>query len=289
MTRRRAVGIAIFVATMLACGAHGDRVETTRPLGGDVARAGALGIPGALVADVARSRAVPPAQALDALVEDALLAREAVARGLDRAPEVSWASTVALARVVPGRILDAARAQGPASDDELAILSVIHAVVQRSNRLSEPRALAIADALESAVGGATSAADFESRANGVPHSSAAVVVEPIDSFGADGRMPDGGQLDSAFVAAAFALRKKGDTSPVVETAFGWHVIRLVDRILPDPETLARRRRDLAGAVIQARARAELQRVLRDLKRTVRLEVAAGADDLMTEAARAREP
>jgi len=270
---------AVIAVAALACHGRAAPPSATASLGGDVARVGDLTIPASLVAEVARAKGVTPRAGLELLVQDALAAQGALAEGLDGTPALAWASAAALARRVPRHLLDDARALGPATDDELSTVTVVHAVVLRSPSLSEPRGLATADAIERAVKGANSAADFEARAKAVPHPSARVTVERIENVGPDGRTPDGMQLDPIFVAEAFALRSPSDTSPIIETRFGWHVIRMVDRASPTVASLDERRRDLQEAVVQMRGRARLGAVLRTLKERIPIEIAPGAEAL----------
>jgi parvulin-like peptidyl-prolyl isomerase len=91
-----------------------------------------------------------------------------------------------------------------------------------------------------------------------------------------------GELDASFVAAAFLLRAPADVSSVVETRFGWHVIFLVERSLPEPGALAQRRADLAQAVLDMRARASLESMLRERRKAVPIELLGAADALMSE-------
>lgn len=250
-------------------------------LGGEAARVAGIPIPGALVSEVARASAVSPRQALDGLVTDALLATAARSIGLDRHDDVVWPSTVALARRAVRRGLELAAAEGPPRDDELQDVRVAHALVLRSTRVSDERALAVAAAIRQAVAGARTVDEFEVRAKGSPHSDARVVVERLDAFAADGRSR-GGEMDASFVAAAFLLRAPADVSPVVETRFGWHVIFLVERALPEPVALEQRRAELAPAVLDMRARASLESMLRERRQAVPIELLGSAEALMSE-------
>jgi hypothetical protein len=244
------------------------------PLGGDAARVGDVAIPVSLVVQVARSRRALPRRALDALVEDALLAQAARAGGLEREPDVGWASTRTMARMVPERLVDEARARGAPTDDEIAAVHVVHAVVGRSPSVSQARAWAVADAISQAISGARDDEDFETRARQVPHLGVQVTVERLPAFDLTGRAADGSELDAGFVAAAFSLLKRGETSEVVETPFGLHVIRLMDRVAPDSGSIDRRRGELAGDVVGLRVRARVDAIV----------ISAAADALMTEAA-----
>jgi hypothetical protein len=287
--------VAATAAVVLGCSDRGAPPSTTSALGGDVARVGNVSIPGSLVAEVAHVKGASPREALELLIEDALAAQGGLAEGMDRTPAVAWASAAALASGVARRILDDARALGPATDDELATVTVVHAVVQPSSTLSEQRALAMAGAIERAVAGAKSAADFEASAKAVPHPDALVTVERLEKFGADGCcMPDGSELDPTFVAEAFALPPSA-TSPLIETGFGWHVIRMVDRAPPAADSdgtspalpgrgrtsIEQRRRDLEQTVVQMRSRAKLGALLRASRQRVSVDIAPGVDALTT--------
>jgi hypothetical protein len=283
---RMSFAAAATAVTLAGCGQKAPPGESRASLEGAVARAGNVVLPPSLVADVARAKGSSPRTAVEALVRDALAAQGSQARGLDRDPAVSWQTTAALARRVPERLAAAASDQGPPTDDELALVSVVHAVVMRSGTLREEDALALAEAIRRAVVGAQSASDFEARANKVPHPHAQVMVQPIGPFAADGSDPGGGSLDAGFVAGSFALRRPFETSPVVSSPFGWHVIQLVER--KDAEgPRADRVRDLGPAVARMRARIRLDEVLRAPAKRAKVEISAAADALMAQATAVR--
>jgi hypothetical protein len=279
----RVRAIVVPALALAACGHAPPPAEASASLSGAVARIGDVALPPALVAEVAQAKGSSSREAVEDLVRDALAAQGALALGADRDPTVSWQTASALARTVPQHLLEGAAAQGPPTEDELALVSVVHAVVMRSATLREQDALALAGAIRQAVVGARSAEEFTARASAIAHPHAQVVVQPIGPFGADGRDPGGGGgLDPGFVAAAFALRAPLDTSPVATSPFGWHVIQLVERKMPEG-SLADRARDLGPDVVRMRARMQIDAALRARANLAKVEVSVGADALMAQA------
>jgi hypothetical protein len=275
----RRIAASFTLAALVSCGGKAPP-PASGPLGGAVARVGSIAIAPAEVRAVAKARGVPPREALDDLVDDALAAQAAEARGLRSDAAVAWQTTTATARQVPARLASDAAARGAPSDDELSSLVVVHAVVLRSPGMHEEDATLLLGAVLSAVRSATTADGFLDRATAVPHPHATLTAEKIGPFRADGAMPGGGTLDLGFVAAAFALHAPHAFSPVVASPFGWHLIQLVERTPPSAEEAASLRAELAPAVVEVRARGTLQDLLRELHGKARVETAASADDLM---------
>jgi len=283
--RRCALGVAVLLCSAsAACARRGLPQPTLTSLAGDAARVGDTRIPVPLVAAVAASQRRPLRASLDGLVRDAIWAQAATGEGLDREPEPRWAVQAALARSAVRRLHEQASGRGPPTDDELASVRVVHAVVLRSPVLTRARAVAVADLIRRAVASARDQADFETRAKELPHPGAQVKVEALPEFDASGRVsPDGAPADPAFVAGALALRSPGETSAVVETAFGWHVIRLLERRparLVDGASLEDRRRALSDSVLGVRARTGIQAALASSRARAPVEVTAAADELM---------
>jgi PPIC-type PPIASE domain len=283
-TDRRASALFAAAILALACDACGSSAPPApvaqASLGGAVARVGTIALSPALVAGVARARGSSPREATADLIADALAAQGAQARGLDRDPVVAGRCAAALARRVPERLAEEAKASGPPSEDELEVVSVVQAMVVRSATIREEDALALAGELRRAVTGASSSDDFEARAGAVLHPHVQVSVQTVGPFGADGQGTGQGEVDPSFVAAAFALRSPLDVSPIVETPFGWHVLRLVERKAAEISPVDRPRA-LEGAVVGMRGRLELDALLRARKQATKIEVSPGADTLMT--------
>jgi hypothetical protein len=246
-----------------------------------VARVGDEPLSAALVGAIARRRSIAPPVALGDLVEDSLAAQGARAGGLAGAPDVRWASTVSLARDLSRHIWEEAGAQGAPTDDELAEVTVVHAVVLRSPSLPEAAALFKARAIADAVGTARTSEEFQARAKAAS-ADVRASVEELPPFDVAGNMANGQRLNADFVVAAFSLRAPGETSPVVETPFGWHVIRLLSRVVPAQDQLPSKRDELAPAVFEERARARLTRAMLDRRGHTPIEVSEGADQLLAQ-------
>lgn len=267
------------------CGAKAPAPVAGASLEGAVARVGRTVLPPSLVADIEAATGASADEAIRDLVGDALAAEGAHERGIDRDPGVSWERVAALARRVPEHLADEARGQGPPSDDELASVLVVQVVVLRAPTLREEDALFLANAIRQAVLGARNVDEFIARAQSIAHPHARVIAQPVGPFVADGGDPQGGKLDSEFVAAAFALRTPRETSPIVATPFGWHVIQLVERKLPEsPEEAATRAQTLGVAVQNLRGRMRLDALLRARKSSARANVAVAAEGLMARVA-----
>jgi hypothetical protein len=280
MSPVRAAVLCVF-AGAVACGPSSSPPapkQTYGALSGEIARVGDERLDEGIVTALANARAEPPRAALDALVEDSLLARGARARGLDGTPEVLWGETSLLARQTATRFMNDARAKGPPTDDELMNVKVVRAVVLRTKGVPEARSRFAAQAIADAVARASSVDDFQARAKAVS-TDQRTTVEVLPAFDAAGHFDGGGEADVGLVAAALALRAPGDTSPVFPSAVGWDVIRLIDRERPQ-QSLDELRVQLAEPVIELRARIALSSVLAAHRRRTRIEIATGAEETM---------
>jgi len=271
--------LVAFLVIGVACSRRSSAPSVQAVAAGEVARVGGVGVPASLVAEVARAQGVTARSALGELIEDALTSEAARALSLADDPKVRFACVAARARTVPLRVAVAAREAGRPRDEEVATLTVVHALVRRTRGISARAGLALANLIHQSVEGSSSPEEFETRASAVPHAGAQVRIERVLGFAADGKLDNGGVIDPSFVAAAFALASTATTSPVVETPFGWHVLRLVDRVVPAADTIEQRRRELNEAVVSMRARLALDTILRERRQRTDVSIAAEADAL----------
>lgn len=240
--RRAPALLPLIVAASCAEPAPGQRSAT---LAGHVAEVAGQPVDARQIVEVARARRVSARQALELIAGEARLAKAADERGLSDRPEVRVARRAALAAALlrslkrdadatpptPAELADVRRAHWLELDRPEA-LSVVHAVALAApGDPKRPAAQALAERLRVAAAGAVGAEDFKARVDAVK-GAVDVTVEPIGPFVRDGRMatPAGGGLDLGFVEGAFALAKPLDVSPPVSSAFGVHVIMLLERL-----------------------------------------------------------
>jgi len=245
---------------------------------GAVARVGSATIPAAAVAAVSAAQGVAPKAALERLLRDTLLAEHARGHPAWQA-RVAGAESAVLARV----LLERFRAENdarPVTDAEIheavserwreydrpVSVRTIHAVVQFRAEADEPRARVVAEAIRAAVSGATDEAEFERAARAVAADGFTVKVESLDPITAEGDVvtPHGGALVEQYARAAHAIKDVGGTSAVTRTAYGYHVIRLVERLPPQVVPFEEARRRLEPVVRGVRAKTAHSALLREL-------------------------
>lgn len=284
--RRRPELAYVALVVALGCGEHRAPVAATGPLpAGLAARAGSEDIPLTAVARIARAQGITPKAARERAIADALFAA-AVRQNPTDAPRVAAAERSILARALLDGIRDEALAHGPPTDEEVQTLTdqrwpeldrppsfrTTHAVVLVKRPTDDAPARDLARELARAVSGAKDSDDFLARARAVPKQGLEISAERLPPVTPDGRIwdPDDeppkplGGLDPDFTRAVVALAAPGDQSPVVKSAFGYHVIRLDERYPELRMSLEERRSLLAPQIQSRRAKRELDALLSHL-------------------------
>jgi len=309
MSERRVPKILLGGLFVLSWGCEADRstrsAEENAALGGTIAaRVGAQAVPLSVVVQVAEAQKVSARDAVRKVVDDEIAASAARERGLDRSSPASWRLVAARARFASDHIFAEARAKGPPTDEEVALLSekhwaevdrppsvrVIHALVHRpKDDALTAAARQVAEELRAAVA-SVSDADFEATAKAVAHDPKIETrVERLPPFVAEGWVTEGGgRMDETFSKAAFALSSVGGTSAVVETGFGFHVIRLLERLPEKRMPFETRRLAFAEEVYAQRAGELLASRLEALRATNPIEVSPAAEQLMRTVKLSRE-
>ncbi|AKU97185.1 Peptidyl-prolyl cis-trans isomerase PpiD [Labilithrix luteola] len=300
---QRTMGALLAAFSVMSCG---QKATTTKnelaSLGGDVAaRVGAETIPVSLVAKVAAEQRVTPREALHRLLDDAIAANAARERGLDRSTPPSWRLTASRARLTADKLLAEAKLAGPPTDEEVAALSLdywrevdrpvavrtIHVLVKRPKELTpalEAQDRAFAETLRAEVLTATDEAEFKAKAEAAPHPPGVeIVVERLPPFTATGAVTEGpGQMVLPFAQGAHAIANPGETSGIVETTFGWHIIRLIERLPEERMPMESRRVAFTDAAYARRAKRALDERLAALKKANSSHILPTAEQLTRE-------
>lgn len=218
---------------------------------GVAARVGTADVSIDAVRRVASARGLTLVAARDLLVREALFAEGARARRLDE----GWAARAALRGRLARAVLEKLRSKIYATP--LARSELDEAIAERFAELDCPetfetyhvallvpegasadqraRARRAAEAIAHAAVGSRNTDEFRARANALDHAGFELRAERLLPVTADGRVVNReteqhvGDFDKGFAAGASKLTRPNETSPVVESAYGLHVIMLIAR------------------------------------------------------------
>lgn len=227
------------------------------------------------VVGLAREAELTPRGALDRLIGEALLAKEAERRGYGARPEVAAGAQRAAVRA--WLVAEVERGVPASSVTDQDVATAYGAQRARFSRPEARTAVHVllplaADADQARIDAAqrlTGRVVAELRAAGPDAVLARYSADPLAVSGAfqvtAERVPElvrGGAFDPAFLEAVFALSAPGVVPAPVRTQFGWHAIALTE-IRPDAslplerahaivrqELLAERRGTLLGSLVE---------------------------------------
>jgi len=292
---------AILAVCLAGCGQRETPATEASLPAGVAASVGSELVYGDTVLRIARAQGVPRREARSRAVTDALFAAAARADAA-QSSRVSSAERSVLARALLEQLRDAARVAGPPTDEEVQSFTdarwpeldrppsvrTTHLVVLVKKPEDEAPARARALELAAVVRGAKDARDFVARVEAQPKGALEVRAESLPPVTADGRLWDPsehppkaieGTFDADFTRAAYALAEPGDQSGVVKSAFGYHVIRLDERIPELRVSLAERRERLADDVYSRRAKRDLDALLTKLRASTPVAAERASDAL----------
>jgi hypothetical protein len=262
-------------------------------LGGNVvARVADVAIDRALVVAVARAQKITADQALSRVTNDVLLAHAAVANGAEHDDAVMLRTATALSRAMLARL----RANATATDftdEEIAAVAgsrwleldhpelrrVVHALVKKD----VPNAHAVAAELRAALMAANAPTAAESEVAftqaaknfNVP-SGPAVYVETL-RIAEDGRVAEEGAtgtIQEPFTKGTFAIGEVLGTSGIVETTYGFHVIRLLEKAPPLRLSREQKIEKLMPELVATRVKPAHGQLLNQLRAATKIDVVA---------------
>lgn len=301
--RRAATSFGLLGALCVldACNAEAPQAQKTALSGGVVARVDGEPIFAETVSAIAAAQGVSADDALKKATFDALVAREARAKGKGRRAQTEVSAQ--LASVLIAELTREAKAKGEPTEDELGpfvegvwwelnrpdgvvVAQIVVVVPPKADAAADEAALAIARKIRAAVAvvgpevrrakqpdfsvtGAPFKPDpisplFQELGLDVEHEGFQLSADALPPFGADGYLQRPGpplMLDQRFVKGAFALKARGDLSDPVRSDSGWHVILMLGKTAGYQAPRAELLERFGEIVIEERARNALAEIV----------------------------
>jgi peptidyl-prolyl cis-trans isomerase C len=296
-------------ATLLACTSGSNQAPTRKALPpGVAASVGNDLVEVRTIARIASARGIEPSKARDLAIKDALFAASARADAAN-APAIVVAERAALGRALLEVLEAEAMKAGPPNDAELAevvaerwteldrppSVRTTHAVILVKKPEDAAPARELAEKLARELAGITEFAVFAERARAFDAKPFELVAERLSPVAPDGRVWDPnarpgtqfpGGFDLDYARAANAIATVGDQSPVVKTAFGYHVILLEERLPERRVSPEERRATLHDEIVSRRVKKLVESTVARLRSATPVERERTEDSLTELAARA---
>ncbi|MCP4674915.1 MAG: peptidyl-prolyl cis-trans isomerase [Deltaproteobacteria bacterium] len=221
---------------------------------------------------------LPVEEAVQALIRNELLAAESKRRGYGQFREVADVRKRALARsflrnkigegINPETLDQKKLRQYYESKKEYFVHGpqrrVVHILATlNKKKTNKKEALKIAEAIAERARKVKSEEEFislgEAKKKELPKK---IIFEHLDPFSAESK-----RLVKPFVEGAFAVSKVGQTSPPVETGFGWHVIYVAEELPEKNVSFEEARIDLAEKVLPYEREARAKELLEQLHKS----------------------
>jgi peptidyl-prolyl cis-trans isomerase C len=267
---------------------------------GFAARVGSDLVEVGTVARIASAQGIDAARARDLAIRDALFAAGARANPA-RSDGVLVSERAILGRTVLDGIEKEAREAGAPTDAEVneltaerwteldrpASVRTTHAVILVEKPTDAAAARALAEKLAQALRGITESKAFIERAQAFSAAPFKLSAERLGPVTPDGRMWDAAAppgtrfptIDPEYTRAASTLVHPGDQSPIVKSAFGYHVILLEERLPEARVPLEERRTLLHDDIVSRRSKKLLESTIARLRGVTPVEVVRAADSL----------
>ena len=299
MVARLAVHLGLASMVMLAC-REPEPPRAAAKSGalpeGIVARVGESNVSAQIVRRIVEQRQLPVNAALDLAVSDAVFG-EAAGAGLNAYAQRAIRRS-AHARALLAAIAAESAEAGPANAQEVAeavrenwaeldrpvSVRTTHAVALLPKAGNPEDARKAAETLKRAVGSARDSAAFIQAAQAVTVPGVQIRAERLPFITPEGyaisverpRVPLM-TFDTRFAEAANAIAEPGEQSPIVETAFGFHLILLEERLPARRLTLEEARESLGEEIRTRRATRLKKDLLTKLGQSAPVEISRDVD------------